>query len=238
MKIAIVDERIPRDAHSALSRHADRIFSLPPSHRLQAPVSSHPDMLIFITESEIITSASYFKENRRLFEEISQLCSRRISLDSAELSPLYPNDVKFNCFTVGGRLFGLKSAISKNILAWAGEKNMPAVNIRQGYAKCATCVVCDNAVITEDASVERAMTASGIEVLKVSKEQVALDGYDCGFIGGSCGADRENVYFCGDLSSHTDGSAIESFCTSHGKKCVSLGAGGLYDIGTLFFIEI
>ncbi len=237
MKIALVDSRIPTDALRALSRYADKIISLPPFSCLQKPVSAHPDMLIFAAENEIITSKRYADENPKIFRELSDLIGRKTIIDEAELAPLYPADVRFNCFVVGGRLFGLVSALSEKVAEWAEDHSIPIVNIRQGYAKCSVCVISHDAVITEDASIEKAMTESEVDVLRVASGHVALDGYNCGFIGGASGADGENVYFCGDISRHPDYKKIEEFCRRHGKNCVSLGEGRLYDIGTIFFLQ-
>ena len=225
------------DAESALSRHADKIIKLPPFNRLQEPVSAHPDMLLFPTERGIITCAEYFEENRSLFEELSDVSGCEIVLDSGEIASKYPQDVKFNGFVVGGQLFGLASALSEQVLTWAMESKIPVVKLRQGYAKCSVCIVSDKAVITEDAGIEKTMLDSGIDVLRVTSGQVTLEGYNCGFIGGASGSDSENVYFCGNISKHPDFDAIESFCHRHAKKCVSLGNGRLYDVGTILFFE-
>ena len=237
MKIAIVDSRIEKDAERALSDYADKIIKLPPFKRLQEPVSAHPDMLMFPTENSIITDKQYVKENAKIFREISELSGRRIVLCNKAFSPSYPDDVKFNCFAVGKTLFGLDASLSPKVLEWADNNSVPVKNVKQGYAKCSACIVSENAVITEDASIERAMVENGIDVLRVTSGQVALDGYDHGFIGGTSGSDGENVYFCGDISHHPDFEKIEKFCHDHGKNCVSLGKGRLYDIGTIFFFE-
>lgn len=237
MKIALVDFRIPQDALRALSSYADKIFLLPPFSRLQKPVSAHPDMLIFVTENEIITNKRYAEENPNLFQELSNLSTYKIVFDETELAPAYPADVRFNCFCAGGRLFGLIPALSEKITEWAGKHSVPMINIRQGYAKCSVCVISHNAVITEDPLIEKAMIESGVDVLRVSSGHVALDGYNCGFIGGASGADGENVYFCGDISNHPDYYKIEKFCRQHNKNCISLWDGRLYDIGTIFFLE-
>ncbi|MBQ2377376.1 MAG: hypothetical protein II297_03135, partial [Clostridia bacterium] len=178
MKIAIVDSRIPRDAESALSHHADRIIALPPFSALQKPVSAHPDMLMFPTDSEIITNKRYAEENAGLIRELSELSGRKLVLDETDLAPAYPADVRFNCFEAGGRLFGLSAAISEKIICWASNRAMAMTDVRQGYAKCSACVVSHNAVITEDASIERAMKENGVDVLRVAPGYVALDGYD------------------------------------------------------------
>ena len=237
MKIAIVDSRIPKDAERALSDYADKIIKLPTFKRLQEPVSAHPDMLMFPTENSIITDKRYVKENAEIFREISELSGRRIVLCNKAFSPSYPNDVKFNCFAVEKTLFGLAASLSQKVLEWAEENCVSVKNVKQGYTKCSACIVSENAVITEDTSIERAMVENGIDVLRVTSGQVALDGYDHGFIGGASGSDGENVYLCGDISRHPNYVEIESFCRRHGKNCVSLGNGRLYDIGTIFFFE-
>ena len=237
MKIAIVDSRIEKDAERALSDYADKIIKLPPFKRLQEPVSAHPDMLMFPTENSIITDKQYVKENAEIFREISEWSGRRIVLCNKAFSPSYPDDVKFNCFAVEKTLFGLAASLSEKVLEWAEENCVSVKNVKQGYAKCSACIVSENAVITEDTSIERAMVENGIDVLRVTSGQVALDGYDRGFIGGASGSDRENVFFCGDISRHPNYVEIESFCRRHGKNCVSLGNVRLYDIGTIFFFE-
>ena len=235
MKIAVVDSRIPKDAQSALSRYADKIIALPPFSDLQSPVSAHPDMLLFPTENGIITNKRYAEENAALFCELAQLSGREIILDETRLAPDYPADMRFNCFCAGGRLFGLSATLSEKVVAWVKKQTMPVVNVRQGYAKCSACVVSCNAVITEDVSIEKSMKENGVDLLRVASGHVALDGYDRGFIGGASGTDGENVYFCGDISRHPDFEKINDFCRKHGKGCVSLGFGGLYDVGTIFF---
>ena len=237
MKIAIVDSRIPRDAEGALSCYVHKIFKLPPFAALQKPVSAHPDMLMFPTDSEIITNKRYAEENAGLFGELSELSERKLVLDEIDLAPAYPADVRFNCFEAGGRLFGLSAALSEKIICWANRQAVTVTNVRQGYAKCSACVVSHNAVITEDASIERAMKENDVDVLRVAPGYVALDGYNCGFMGGASGADDVNVYFCGDITRHPDFERINYFCRQHGKKCVSLGSGRLYDVGTIFFLE-
>ena len=236
MKIAVVDSRIPKDAKSALSCYADKIIEIPPFSRLQAPVSAHPDMLLFPTKNEIITNKRYAEENSALFRELSELSGRKLVFDEADLAPDYPSDVRFNCFCAGGRIFGLAAALSEKVVDWANSQDTPVVSVRQGYAKCSACVVSCSAVITEDVSIEKTMKENGVDVLRVTPGHVVLDGYDRGFIGGASGTDSENVYFCGDVTSHPEFEKINDFCRKHGKSCVSLGCDRLYDIGTIFFL--
>jgi hypothetical protein len=98
-------------------------------------------------------------------------------------------------------------------------------------------VVGDNAIITADPSIAKAVKEKGIDVLSVSPLGVRLDGYDYGFIGGASGTDEENVYFCGNIDLHPDSERIKAFCRKHGKNAVSLSDEPLYDYGTLIFIK-
>ncbi len=198
-----------------------------PQHlTLDTPVSSHPDLLLFITDTSILTHADYVR-----------------ALDSAlplvsipeQLGAKYPHDVLLDAALVGKHLVCRPDATSAAVLAFAQEKGATLLPVRQGYAKCNLCIVCEDAVITEDPSMEKALASVGVDVLRIEPGHVRLPGYPYGFIGGASGCDGDRVFFCGDLSLHPDGARMDAFCRSHGKQPVSLCAGELCDIGSLLF---
>ncbi len=234
MKIAVCDSRIPCAAKKNLYEYCDRIILLPPFSALDAPVSAHPDMLIFPVADEkmIYTHGEYLAECRMAFEgsgydviPIAEKASRK-----------YPYDILLNAAHVGNHIFGRAEYISSSILSYASEKGIEIIDINQGYAKCSICKASENAIISSDPSVLAAAEKLKLDTLKIDECGVSLDGYNHGFIGGASGYDGENVFFCGDINKHSDGERIADFCVSHGKRAVSLSDEALYDIGTIFFI--
>ena len=232
MTYAVVDCRITHDVEYALLNYADKIIKLPPHPALAAPVASHPDMLIWSFERKIVTYEDYFSIAQN---ELLELCSLGFELVTEKACPnaVYPRDVRLNCAVVGNHALANLKYTSERIK----NSSLELLHTNQGYTKCATVVVNDNAIITSDPSVFNAAMQAGIDALKISEGHVRLDGYDTGFIVGATGVTDNEVLFTGALSSHPDAESIKEFCARHGKRAVSLSPAPLYDYGTVFFFD-
>ena len=231
MKYVITDNRIDKKCATSLMERGFELIKLPCFPALQKPVSAHPDMLLFLGEGRIACHKDYFSIAQNEISKISEITKAEIMLSCETIDSEYPKDVLFNAAAVGNNLICRLDAVSEKI-----KTGYEIINVRQGYAKCSTCVVSDKAIITADSSIANAAEKNGIDVLLVSSNGVRLDGYDCGFIGGASGSDKDNVYFCGNVDLHPDGERIKEFCQKQGKTAVSLSDEPLYDYGTLIFI--
>ena len=233
--VAVVDYKMTKEAKESLINYGYKVITLPPHSKLGCGVSSHPDMLIFATDTTLITSESYYDENTALINEIISNTGFSLAVTSAEIGEKYPNDVTFNVACVGKYLIANTDYTEKEILRLANERGMTLININQGYAKCSIAVVGDNAVITSDNGIYKTLTEkTDLDILKIREGFIDLPPFDYGFIGGATGSDSQNVYFCGDLNSHPDGDSIKAFCQKHSKNAVSLSSGKLADVGTIF----
>lgn len=232
MTYAFVDCRITPDIENALLCYADKIIKLPPYSALSAPVASHPDMLLWRVGRKIVTYEDYAKITKDELSVLSTL-GFEIVLESAKPSESYPHDVRLNCAVVGAHAIANLKYTSEHVKT----SDLSLLHANQGYTKCATVVVSDNAIITSDPSVFHAAKGAGIDALKISEGHVRLDGYGTGFIGGATGVTGDAVLFTGALSSHPDATKIKEFCERHEKRAVSLATTSLYDYGTVFFFN-
>ncbi len=235
MRTVIVDERLDRECEGALRGFGYEVLKLPKSGYLQPPVSAHPDMLIFIFEDKLFCHEKYYSEAKTAVDNLAEAGGFKLTASAEMWESEYPRDVLFNAATIGNKLICSKKNTSALILGAYGEKNI--IDTKQGYAKCSTCTVGENGIITADPSIAKAAKGAGIDVLLLKENATRLDGYDTGFIGGASGDDGENVYFCGNLSRHPEGDKITEFCRAHGRDAVSLSDGELYDYGSLIFIK-
>ena len=235
MKTVIADERLDARCEKSLTERGFEIIKLPPSPRLQTPVASHPDMLMFMIGDRLICHSSYFMIAKDTLQRIAHRGDLEIELSDEIFSCDYPNDVLFNSALLGDRLICRKKSTSELIKARMQDENI--INVNQGYAKCSIVTVGDNAIITADPSIAKAARTCGINVLELGSSSVRLDGYDCGFIGGASGDDGEHIVFCGDISLHPEGEKIKSFCRENRREPVSLSPLPLYDYGSLIFIQ-
>ena len=236
MTIAIVDSRITVSLENELRKYTDTVIKLPPFSALPSPVSAHPDMLIFEFDGTVYTWKDYLQRACNAFDALRAVGYKITAIEEAP-SDVYPNDVRLNCAVVGKKIIAHKKHVSSAILELAHTHRLEILHTNQGYAKCSTVTVSENALITADESIYKVALSAGIDALKIRSAHIGLDGYDTGFIGGATGVSQEHVFFCGNVCSHPDANDVISFCHKHGKSAVSLTNEPLYDYGTVMLLQ-
>ena len=234
MKAVIVDERIDAECGSALAAKGFEIIKMPACPILQKSVSAHTDMLLFIGKGRLFCHEKYYAIAKKQIDRILSVGGLALILSDEEWGSEYPSDVLFNAAPVGDRLICNARSVSRALVELYGEENI--VDTKQGYAKCSTCAVGEDSIITADPSIAKSAMRAGLDVLLLSTSETRLDGYDTGFIGGASGDDGEHIFFTGDIEAHPEFDEIRAFCQKHGREAVSLSSAPLYDYGSLMFI--
>ena len=127
----------------------------------------------------------------------------------------YPENVLLNCLFIGNTLYGRLDSVDETVLKFCREEDIKLVNVNQGYTKCSSLQVAENAVITADKSIAKALKNNGVEVLLISAGNIVLEGFDYGFIGGASFSDNNTIYFFGDITKHPDYNKIKEFTSKH-----------------------
>jgi len=235
--ICLVDERISQKCERALLLRGARIIKLPAAKGLPAPMASHPDMLLFLHENRIITSAEYCERYPYIFTDIREL-SRGAEFTFTEDSygDKYPYDAIFNALTVGNRIFLKSDTASGAVISYAKSRGLEIISTKQGYPAC-TVLAFGGSAITSDPGMARQLSDSGIKVTLIGNGDIALPPYEYGFIGGAAGVYKKDVYFLGDISSHRDGAKICDAVRDAGFTPISLSDEPLADLGRILFID-
>lgn len=200
----IVSKIIPKDIIKELKTLGITTKFIQPSCNLTSELKYHPDILTFkLPSGKLLCEDNFIK-----------------------LSDKYPNDCVYNCATVGNTLVYGNPSIANRY----GDLFERLIHVKQGYVKCSTVVLNENAVISSDRSIEKAL-GNDFDVLYVTNNGIELNGYNCGFIGGACGVIEKNILFFGDIKKHCDYRNIKSFSENHGFYLHSLTNGTLYDYG-------
>jgi len=232
-KYLAVDYRISSKSEISLLKMGYKLIKIHQSNSLEYPVGAHPDMFMTKIDEYLFVSGTVHNLFTNFGSKII-ICNREVSEDHCLR---YPYDIEFNCVQVGNKLICNKKYTNRTVVEYAEKNDITVIDTKQGYAKCSTCVVGDNAVITEDDSIAENAAEYGIDVLKISKGSVGLDGYNYGFIGGASGLiENKLLAFNGNLHSHPDFDKIFKFCFDRGVGIVSLSDDELYDIGSIIRI--
>ena len=190
--------------------------------------SNHPDMHLHHLGGKRVL---LYREDEYLVNELTQR-GFEVLYAAEEKCGKYPKSAALNACRIGNILLCSEKALDQNLRLYAEQSGIEIVPCRQGYARCSTAVVSENAVITSDPSVVKALKGR-VEVLEISKGQIRLgSGFD-GFIGGCCSMiDKNTLAFFGDVTRHSDYINIKSFLENHSVSALAIGDGPLTDVGT------
>lgn len=198
------------------SRGIERVC-IEPNNCIDTAVKCHADMAaIHLGDDSIIVD----KNQSLLIDKLKEK-GCQVSSTSKEIKGEYPKDVGLNFIILDDKLIGKTDDADLKLLD--STRHLTKINVRQGYSKCSCLVVSDNAVITDDESIGRALRDCGVDVLLVAKGDVHLSGHDYGFIGGaSCKLSESEILFFGDITNHKDYKKIAYFLEKYACEMISL----------------
>ncbi len=213
--------------NSLISSPVDWI-PLKPYDKLDLPVNSHADMLIFIIGRKIFCYEEYFEQNKSIFEGLEDYEIVKIA---KKCGAKYPDDIALNALVLDKLIIASLKHTSSEILEYAKGAGYKLINVNQGYSACSTLVLNKDTIITADKGIYDAVIAEGKDALLISAGGILIDQYSYGFIGGASFVIDDTVYFFGDISKHQDYEKIKGKIDSLGMKISSIMLGNVFDFG-------
>ncbi|EDU39399.1 hypothetical protein B2H94_18685 [Clostridium sporogenes] len=234
MKIALVDNRISNEEKNNLEKRNIKVILCPSTPLLYPAVCGHPDMLLHIIDNKnIILHKNIDKE----FVESLKSLGINVILSNNFLEDKYPKDIMLNALNIGNIFMHKLNYTDPNLISLVKHKKL--LNVNQGYSKCSTAIVSENAVITSDMKIGKILKENNINVLLLPPGDIILPGLDYGFIGGTCGLlDNNKLAFYGNLNMYKYGDKVLNFLKKHNVKPIFLSKDKLIDRGSIFCIDI
>lgn len=226
----IAGERYMAQLSGPLERMGASYIPMPDCSHVMPALSGHADLVIsHLGENRFIIAKNAEVENVELVNILTN-SGGRVRLSTKALGNVYPDDVILNCCIIGDKLLCNTHHTDPSVLEMFPKR----IHVKQGYAKCAVCVVDDNSAITSDEGIYKQMQRSGIDVLLISPGYIELRGFDTGFIGGSSFKLAPNIMaFTGSLDMHPDGQSIFSFLSRKGISSICLTTEPIFDVGSV-----
>lgn len=205
------------------------VFPILPYDNLDIPVCAHADMLLCVIDNYVFCYDEYYNDNQMLFNEIEKL-GYSIIKSKHKCSKQYPYDIGLNALIIGKKIFCNKRHIAKEIVEYGEKCGYKIINVNQGYSACSTLVVDEYNAVTSDYGIEKALKNEGINVVIVPNDKIILEGYNCGFIGGSCFIHEKTAYFSGNVYTKEYEKVVE-LLDKLNINIVNLSNGNLRDFG-------
>ena len=161
----------------------------------------------------------------------------QLIMSQGDLGYSYPENIKYNGVQLGGFFLHNLHYTAPSLLAAVHEAGLLPVQVAQGYTKCNIVLVDENAIITSDKGIARAVMPLGVEVLLISPGHVNLAGFPYGFLGGASGRVGDVILFNGNLSAHPDYPQIAAFIQKRGLALRYFEEYELEDIGSIIEVD-
>ena len=196
--------------------------------RLDYPVRCHADMLFCVLDNVIFCYGDYYEQNCK---DLDTIKGYKIVKTTHLCSKEYPHDIGLNVLVIGKHIFCKREYTAHEILEYAQENGYKIVNVNQGYSSCSTLVVDENSAITSDKGIYEALQNEGFDSLLVSTKEIKLEGYNCGFIGGSGCFFNKTAYFFGKIERLQECEKISAWLKQKNYSYFSIFPGDVSDFG-------
>ena len=213
MSSVFISGRAYESVLKLLKSFSAELVLIPDLPKIYSRTAYHADLSLCVLGDTVVCAPS-------LYEKIEKIDNFNIIKGEAEPQEPYPYDVLYNAAVVGKHIFCNLTATDRVLIEVAKKNGFNLINVKQGYARCSTLPVTDSALITSDNGICSAALKSGLDVLYVSNEDVLLEGYPNGFIGGTGGVFENRMFFCGDITQHRDFEKIKEFCGKYSVEIV------------------
>lgn len=220
------------DLKALLEERGIRVILVPPCPDLGEAVSGHADMQLHPVDGRTIVIAPNAAEGLK-----KELADEGFTVIEGEkkLGPLYPADSPYNVLRIGSLAFhNLKNTdpVLRQQLELRGVRFSA---VKQGYTKCLTVALKENALVTEDQGIKKAALACGLDVCCLDKTGgIYLPPYDSGFLGGSSGLLGPGLLtFTGRIDRHPEKEKLASYLAGKNMTCLYLAEGPAWDVGSL-----
>lgn len=229
VSVVAVGEDYAEEIRKALLPFGIKTLSCPSNPLVDSRLRSHIDLSVFhLGEKRFILSGAVFDSS---FAEELKRMGAEIVVSAQKPSAEYPNDAFLCALSNGNRLFHNEKFCDPIIKAYHCNN---FIHVNQGYAKCAVCFVSEDAAITSDAGLAKAMEQEGIEVLKITSDGITLFGFNEGFIGGaSFKIAPDKLAFTGVLHGHPNEIEIQEFLKLYQVTPIFLTEKPIFDVGSV-----
>ncbi|EQB90191.1 hypothetical protein J2Z44_001745 [Clostridium punense] len=231
MKYAFVDYRISKEEKYNLESLDCTVIVCPPSPLLYEAISGHPDILIHLINNKNVIVHKDIDLN---FIQLLKNLNLEVQYSLNSLKEAYPYDIILNAVNLKDYFIHNLKFTDKNLLNNSSKKKL--INVNQGYTKCSTAVIKDDAIITSDNSIYQALKSEPIDVLLLPAGDIILPGLNYGFIGGTCGSIDDKIVFYGTLEKYKYGDMVLDFLKKHQMTPFYLSDTPLIDRGSILFL--
>jgi hypothetical protein len=231
MSFAVVSPILFAGAKDSLSRHRFDVIEITPAANIDSRFADHPDIQMFSAFDTVFVHYNFSPETERLIALRNNVirCSKKLKV-------VYPEDCSYNIAFTGKYALYKQGIIPDEIESFFNTNRIIKIHVPQGYARCSTIILADDAIATEDIGIAVEAEKSGLTVIRLTPGLIPLKGFPRGFAGGICGLFNKTLYVTGQLPEEESYQRLRAYCSGIGVAINELCAEHARDFGSILFI--
>ena len=231
VKAVIIDGRVDENIINTLTKLNIRVIKTVKCEELYDAISYHPDIVMHPIDYQTLIIAPNVYD---YYKDMLKNTSIKLIKGERKLKRNYPENIAYNVARVSRYAIHNFKYTDEKLKYYLENLGIEFINVKQGYSKCSTCIVSDNAIITSDPSIYKECKEYLIDTLFINSGYIDLPGLDYGFIGGATGFISDiQLAFTGEYQHHPNFLDINVFLKKYGKKPVILNNKKIIDIGSI-----
>ncbi len=225
----IIDKKLPPQAKENLAKYGE-ILELETSGITYDAISGHPD-IFFCPTPEGLVAAPKLPAN-----VIRKLQSSGVKTIPGTAMPgkKYPKSAIYNALATEKYLIHNKKVTDDSITKAC--INLEAIHVNQAYTRC-NLVALGSVFVTSDAGIYKTLLQCGFDAHLFSSDDVVLQGFIHGFLGGACGVWEDKLLLCGSLKHFAEGERLRHLIKKLAYQLIELYDGPPVDGGGIIAIS-
>lgn len=227
-KMIIIDKKAPPAAKEKLAVYGE-LLELETSGITYLAISGHPDIFFCQTPSGLILAPNLPEEYFSFLER------HKVKYQKGEIAvrKTYPHTAPYNAVVTSKYIIhNLKFTDPLLLKACEGLKQ---IHVNQGYTRCNLLALNENLFITSDKGICNSLLGHGLHCHYFPPDEIMLEGFPNGFLGGTCGIWDQKLFICGSLRHHSWGNEFREIVEADGYEVIELLNGPLMDVGSILF---
>lgn len=231
VNLVIIDGRVKKEIINNLKKLELEIILTNKCNELYDAISYHPDIVMHpINYNTLLIAPNVFD----YYKELLKNKSIKLIKGEKKLKRNYPDNIAYNVARVGEYAIHNFKYTDEKLIYYLKKENIKFINVNQGYSKCSTSIINNNAIITSDKSINNSCRKYNIEVLLIKEGFIDLPGLNYGFIGGSSAViSTKEILFTGNYGNHPNYNEINDFLLKNGKTPIILSNDNIIDLGSI-----
>lgn len=193
---------------------------------LDRRIGDHPDLSLFALDNDNIIVAA------EVFDYYKNKLTGKNMIKGSSVSEKYPKDSIYNLLRFKD-FYIHNDFTEENIERILKERNYKHLFVKQGYSRC-SIIPLRESLLTCDYGIYKALKDK-VDIILLENDKIELDGFNQGFIGGTCGLVQDKLIFTGDISRHKSFEKIKKACDRENIEIIYPEI-PLVDLGSLIWI--